>query len=150
MKKNRKENPPWITAVLTLLFVGMKLTGAVSWSWLWVLAPIWIPFALLIGIHLIEVVGFWMMGSESRSERQGSVGMKSGSPLRCSACEEVIPDTALSFCEVGKPEGEGRFCCSLTCVRELAIRDSPGDYSEVEILGGEWVIKLGYDSKEGE
>lgn len=27
---------------LTLLFVGPKLGGAIVWSWLWVLSPLWI------------------------------------------------------------------------------------------------------------
>ena len=27
--------------MLTTLFIGLKLTGFVSWSWLWVLAPLW-------------------------------------------------------------------------------------------------------------
>lgn len=27
---------------LTLLFIGLKLTGYVEWSWVWVLSPIWI------------------------------------------------------------------------------------------------------------
>lgn len=33
---------------LTLLFVGLKLTGHIAWAWLWVLAPMWIPIAILI------------------------------------------------------------------------------------------------------
>lgn len=34
--------------ILTILFIGLKLgnVGAVaSWSWWWVLSPLWIPFA---------------------------------------------------------------------------------------------------------
>ena len=27
---------------LTLLFVILKLCGAIYWSWLWVLSPLWI------------------------------------------------------------------------------------------------------------
>lgn len=36
--------------LLTILFVGLKLTGYISWSWLWVLCPIWIStcFVMLI------------------------------------------------------------------------------------------------------
>lgn len=33
---------------LTLLFVGLKLTGAIDWSWWFVLAPVYAPF--LIGV----------------------------------------------------------------------------------------------------
>ena len=27
---------------LTLLFIGLKLTGQITWSWIWVLSPFWI------------------------------------------------------------------------------------------------------------
>lgn len=32
--------------LLGILFIGLKLTGYVSWPWLWVLAPLWGPLAL--------------------------------------------------------------------------------------------------------
>lgn len=32
---------------LLILFIVLKLTGVVSWSWLWVLSPLWIPFAVV-------------------------------------------------------------------------------------------------------
>jgi uncharacterized protein (DUF983 family) len=28
--------------LLTVLFIGLKLTGYISWSWWWVLSPLWI------------------------------------------------------------------------------------------------------------
>ena len=28
--------------LLTVLFVGLKLTGHITWSWVWVLSPLWI------------------------------------------------------------------------------------------------------------
>ncbi len=37
--------------LLALLFIALKLIGiepVASWSWLWVLAPIWIPLILVI------------------------------------------------------------------------------------------------------
>ena len=30
---------------LTLLFVGLKLTGYIGWSWWWVLSPLWLGAA---------------------------------------------------------------------------------------------------------
>ena len=35
--------------LLTLLFIGLKLTGKIIWSWLWVLAPLWIPVGIIFG-----------------------------------------------------------------------------------------------------
>lgn len=39
--------------LLTILFIALKLTGYISWSWLWVLAPLWIGIAFSIIIMLI-------------------------------------------------------------------------------------------------
>jgi len=39
--------------LLTILFVGLKLTGYITWSWLWVLSPIWIMAILVIILALI-------------------------------------------------------------------------------------------------
>jgi hypothetical protein len=39
---------------LTVLFVGLKLTGYITWPWVWVLSPLWIS-ALLV-IVLIAIV----------------------------------------------------------------------------------------------
>jgi hypothetical protein len=42
------------TGALTILFIGLKLTHVISWTWLWVLSPIWI--SLLIGLTVIGVL----------------------------------------------------------------------------------------------
>lgn len=45
-------------SLLALLFIGLKLGEVITWSWWWVLAPIWGPWALALGILLtILVVG---------------------------------------------------------------------------------------------
>ena len=31
-------------AGLTLLFIYLKMTSQIDWSWLWVLSPLWIDF----------------------------------------------------------------------------------------------------------
>lgn len=41
--------------LLGIAFVIMKITGAITWSWWWVLAPFWIP--VCIGIVLLCVSG---------------------------------------------------------------------------------------------
>lgn len=33
--------------MLAILFIGLKLAGVVSWPWWAVLAPLWVPFALV-------------------------------------------------------------------------------------------------------
>ena len=44
------------TGLLTVLFIGLKLTGHITWSWMWVLSPIWISMLLIIGLVLSLVM----------------------------------------------------------------------------------------------
>jgi len=43
--------------LLTIVFIILKLTGYIAWSWWWVLSPIWISilvwFAIVAGIMLM-------------------------------------------------------------------------------------------------
>ena len=41
--------------LLTIVFITLKLTDHIDWSWWWVLAPMWMPIALIIGILLLIV-----------------------------------------------------------------------------------------------
>jgi hypothetical protein len=47
------------TSLLTVLFIGLKLTGYITWSWWWVLSPMWIPIVLLIAT--IGIVGIFVV-----------------------------------------------------------------------------------------
>ena len=50
MKKNEKrQRGAGFMTLLAIVFITLKLTGNISWPWLWVLAPIWAPF-LIFGI----------------------------------------------------------------------------------------------------
>lgn len=40
-------------AVLFLVFLVLKLTGIIGWSWWWVTAPIWAHFAIAVLIGVI-------------------------------------------------------------------------------------------------
>ena len=42
--------------LLTVLFIGLKLTGNITWSWVWVLSPLWISFVLSLVIAAIVVI----------------------------------------------------------------------------------------------
>ena len=39
--------------LLSVLFIGLKLAGYIDWPWLWVLAPIWGQFVLLLVILVV-------------------------------------------------------------------------------------------------
>lgn len=39
--------------LLTIVFITLKLTHVIDWSWWWVLAPIWLPVAALVALLLM-------------------------------------------------------------------------------------------------
>lgn len=45
---------------LTIAFIVLKLCGVISWSWLWVLAPLWIGWALVLLILGGVALGAWI------------------------------------------------------------------------------------------
>ena len=43
--------------LLTIAFIVLKLCNVVSWSWWWVLSPIWIPITItIIGLLFLFVL----------------------------------------------------------------------------------------------
>lgn len=40
-------------SLLGLLFIGLKLTKCIDWSWWWVLSPFWGPLALILVISIL-------------------------------------------------------------------------------------------------
>lgn len=46
-----------LSTVLFIVFLVLKLTNTIDWSWLWVLSPLWIEF----GVALIVVGIVWIV-----------------------------------------------------------------------------------------
>jgi hypothetical protein len=52
--ENTSSNGLGIGGILSIIFLILKLTNNITWSWWWVTAPIWIPASLLlIGLLLL-------------------------------------------------------------------------------------------------
>ena len=47
--------------LLTLAFIVLKLCKVITWSWVWVLSPLWISFGLGIFILLIYFLIAWLL-----------------------------------------------------------------------------------------
>jgi hypothetical protein len=55
-----------LTGVLFVVFLVLKLTGNIDWSWWWVTSPLWIPvvfllcivFGAILVIMLLLIFGF--------------------------------------------------------------------------------------------
>lgn len=43
--------------LLALIFITLKLTGVIGWSWWWVLSPLWIPTSIILLIFVVMLVG---------------------------------------------------------------------------------------------
>ncbi len=63
-EKKMKENKTTVnggigfTGLLTIVFIVLKLTNVIEWSWIWVLSPIWISillvWAIIVGLLIFE------------------------------------------------------------------------------------------------
>ena len=42
--------------LLFITFLVLKLTGVINWSWIWITAPLWIPFSIGILLYLIFMI----------------------------------------------------------------------------------------------
>lgn len=49
-----------VLGLLGVLFVGLKLTGVIDWSWWWVTLPFWGGLALVLGV--LAVIGLVALG----------------------------------------------------------------------------------------
>jgi hypothetical protein len=47
------------TGALTITFIVLKLCKVISWSWVWVLSPLWI--GLCLGIVMLIVYGIILL-----------------------------------------------------------------------------------------
>ena len=43
--------------LLTILFIALKLTHVIAWSWWWVLSPLWIGFAVTFAVLVLIGIG---------------------------------------------------------------------------------------------
>lgn len=56
--------------LLTIVFIILKLTNTITWSWWWVLAPTWIPVALVLifGLIYLFVVGCILFANKGKKK----------------------------------------------------------------------------------
>lgn len=60
MKENKTTASGGIgfVGLLTIAFIVLKLVGVITWSWVWVLSPLWI--SAVIYVVIIVVVVAWL------------------------------------------------------------------------------------------
>ena len=57
MAKSSQGGGIGIGMILFIIFMTLKLTNNIDWSWWWVTSPLWIPIALVLGLLLIALIG---------------------------------------------------------------------------------------------
>ena len=53
-----------LATLLTVLFVALKLTGIITWSWFWVFSPILIEFVFVIFLLIFVLMCFIFFNSK--------------------------------------------------------------------------------------
>ena len=59
-KEKHSLNGLSFTQILALIFIVLKLTDYITWSWLWVLSPLWIPVAFILGLLVVVFVVYFI------------------------------------------------------------------------------------------
>ena len=54
--KTKIETGVSLPALLLVAFIILKLCGVIGWSWLWVLAPAWLPLVIFTLVVFVVVV----------------------------------------------------------------------------------------------
>lgn len=52
---------PGFLSLLTLLFIGLKLTHYIDWQWFWVLSPLLIPLSLVCSFVIVMLLVLGIM-----------------------------------------------------------------------------------------
>jgi hypothetical protein len=60
--KNSSSSGISFCGLLAVLFIGLKLTHFIDWSWWWVLSPLWIPLCLALAILAVVLLFAYLVG----------------------------------------------------------------------------------------
>lgn len=55
---------------LFMIFLVLKLTNLINWSWIWVAAPLWIPLAIVAIIVIIILICVGILKLIEKSEEK--------------------------------------------------------------------------------
>jgi len=50
-----------LPTILLIIFLTLKISGAIAWSWAWVLSPLWVPLVLFTALFIGGVIGLVML-----------------------------------------------------------------------------------------
>lgn len=117
--------------LLAVAFIVLKLTGVINWSWLWVLAPLWIPAVIAVGILLICLVVVLccellkgapqMMDAEARRALLEHAIRLYGEPAQMDMAVEEMAELTKAICKVKRASCAAEAAAALeNAVEEMA------------------------------
>ena len=56
MKNEEKSGGVGFIGLLTILFIALKFTKFIDWSWVWVLSPLWITAVFVVVVAFIITI----------------------------------------------------------------------------------------------
>lgn len=68
-KKNSSNEGVGFLGLLALIFITLKLTGVIGWSWWWVLSPLWIPASIALLIFIVAVIGAASVAADNQKRK---------------------------------------------------------------------------------
>jgi hypothetical protein len=69
-KQDPMKETRWFLTALLLLFIALKLTDQIQWSWWWVLAPAWGPPTLALALLAVAGIVRFFETPEQKSIRK--------------------------------------------------------------------------------
>lgn len=57
-------------STLFIVFLVLKLTNTINWSWWWVTSPLWIPFALVLFIVIIVIIATFIRSIKNKQKKK--------------------------------------------------------------------------------
>jgi len=59
-KDKTTSNGIGIGMILFLIFMTLKLTGDIDWSWWWITAPLWMPILAVMALIGLACLLYWL------------------------------------------------------------------------------------------
>jgi hypothetical protein len=64
MNQNSNSTGIGFSGLLTIMFIALKLTGHLDWSWVWILSPLWI--SIILALLIFFIVYIFLLIKEAR------------------------------------------------------------------------------------
>jgi hypothetical protein len=58
--KSNSSNGLGLGMILFLIFMTLKLTDNIDWSWWWVTSPLWIPVVILLVVFAVIGIAYYI------------------------------------------------------------------------------------------